>query len=57
MFDFGSVLAYGHTGSQPGYAALLTILPEQEAVVVLFINDEHADVARSALGLIRVIGG
>jgi D-alanyl-D-alanine carboxypeptidase len=57
MFDFGSVLAYGHTGSEEGYAALLAILPERQAVVVLFINDARADVARSALGLVQAIGG
>ena len=35
-------VAYGHAGSQAGYAALLAILPERHAVIVVFINDETA---------------
>jgi len=42
--DFPSELAYGHSGSQPGYAALLAIFPERQIVVVMFVNDEKADV-------------
>ena len=41
--DFFPDVAYGHAGSQAGYSALLTILPERHAVIVVLINDETAD--------------
>ena len=40
---FAGDVTYGHAGSQAGYAALLTILPERQAVIVVVINDEAAD--------------
>ena len=41
--DFAPDVAYGHAGTQAGYSALLAILPERQAVIVVFINDEAAD--------------
>ena len=41
--DFFPDVAYGHAGSQAGYSALLAVLPERHAVIVVFINDETAD--------------
>ena len=55
--DFAPDLAYGHSGSQNGYAALLAILPERQTVVVVFINDEAADTYARARELIRALDG
>jgi D-alanyl-D-alanine carboxypeptidase len=55
--DFAPDLAYGHAGSQSGYSALLTILPERKAVVVVFINDEQADPYATTASLIDGLGG
>jgi D-alanyl-D-alanine carboxypeptidase len=41
--DFG-VTAYGHSGSKPGYASLLTVVPDSSTVIVTFINNGDADV-------------
>jgi D-alanyl-D-alanine carboxypeptidase len=40
--DFG-VPAYGHSGTKPGYASLLTVVPDRNAVIVVFINNQDAD--------------
>jgi D-alanyl-D-alanine carboxypeptidase len=42
LAGFGQA-AYGLPGSEPGYAALLVVLPERQLVVAAFVNDEHAD--------------
>jgi D-alanyl-D-alanine carboxypeptidase len=41
--DFGAGPSYGHTGTKPGYGALLAILPEAKTVVVVLVNDGDAD--------------
>ena len=43
LADFAPDVAYGHAGSQAGYSALLAVLPERHAVIVVFVNDETAD--------------
>lgn len=55
--DFPHDVAYGHAGSQAGYAALLTILPERRAVIVVFINEEAADPFARASHLIDALDG
>ncbi len=57
LSDFAPDVAYGHAGSQAGYSALLTILPERQAVVVVFINDEAADPYSRARHLIDALDG
>jgi D-alanyl-D-alanine carboxypeptidase len=37
--DYGDLLAYGHSGAKTGYGSILVVLPERQAVVVLFVND------------------
>ena len=55
LSDFAPTMAYGHTGSQPGYAALLAVLPAQGIVVVCFGNDENADVSGAARELVKAL--
>ena len=56
LFDFPGEVAYGHSGSQPGYAALLAVLPERQIVVVMFVNDEEqANVYRYAGRLLAAL--
>ena len=57
LFDFGSDVAFGHAGSQAGYAALLTVLPERPTVVVVFVNEEQADVYADVQQLIDALDG
>ncbi len=54
--DFSPDLAYGTHGAQVGYSAFLVMLPERQAVAVLFINDDQADVQAGARELIRALG-
>ena len=49
--------AYGHSGTQPGYASVLALLPRERAVIVLFENDGDLDVVSSAGFLARALGG
>jgi D-alanyl-D-alanine carboxypeptidase len=53
--DFVPDVAYGVHGSQAGYAAFLVIVPWRQAVAVLFINDENANVQGGARSLIRAL--
>lgn len=55
--DFSPALAFGHSGDQPGYAALLTVLPEKQVVVVTFINDQLGDPYATARQLVDALGG
>jgi D-alanyl-D-alanine carboxypeptidase len=50
--DFG-VTAYGHSGSKPGYASLLTVVPDSNTVIVTFINNQDADVYSAAGNLLK----
>jgi D-alanyl-D-alanine carboxypeptidase len=52
--DFG-VPAYGHAGSKPGYASLLTVLPETNTVIVMFINNQEADVYSATGSLLKAL--
>jgi D-alanyl-D-alanine carboxypeptidase len=42
--EFSGETVFGRSGSLPGYAAILAILPERQTVVALFVNNEDADV-------------
>jgi len=53
--DLPGEVAYGHSGSAPGYAALLAILPERQIVVVMFVNEEQADVYGNAQKLLAAL--
>jgi CubicO group peptidase (beta-lactamase class C family) len=55
--DFAPEVAYGHSGSQPGYSALLAVLPHRPAVVVVFINDESADPYAGVRHLLDALDG
>ena len=55
--DFSPNLAFGHSGSQPGYASALTVLPEKQIVVVAFSNDQDADPFATARQLVDVLNG
>ena len=50
-------VAYGHSGSQVGYAAVLAVLPVRQVAVVAFINDEasQGDVIQTASSLVDAI--
>jgi len=50
---FGNAIAYGHAGSKPGYGSILLSLPEEQALVVMFINDPDADVPAAAEQLLK----
>jgi D-alanyl-D-alanine carboxypeptidase len=52
--EFGG-LAYGTRGSQTGYNSFLVIMPERQAVAVMFINDGKADVEAGASRLIAAL--
>lgn len=56
MMDFGGDLAYGKGGSKAGYASILTVLPERQIVVAVFINEEQADVAAGVQHLLNALG-
>jgi D-alanyl-D-alanine carboxypeptidase len=47
---------YGHTGSLPGYAAVLAILPKRQIVIAMFVNDEQHDVPADLRPLLAAIG-
>jgi D-alanyl-D-alanine carboxypeptidase len=49
-------IIYGHTGSLPGYAAALAIIPERQIVMVMFVNDEGHDVAADLRALLAATG-
>jgi len=55
--DFPPDIVWGHAGSQAGYAALLAVLPERQAVIVVFMNDEQADPFSGASRLIDALDG
>ena len=49
--------AYGHSGTQPGYASVMALLTKERSVVVLFENDGELDVVGSAGRLVRALDG
>ena len=53
--NFGDDVGYGHTGSMPGYAALLAVLPQRQVSVAFFINDEQGDVTSGARKLVAAL--
>ena len=53
--DFG-VPAYGHSGTKPGYASLLTVVPDRNAVIVMFINNQDADPYGPTGDLLKALG-
>ena len=50
--DFGSVAAYGYTGSKSGYESLLVVFPERQEVVVVGVTQSDADVTKIAADLL-----
>ena len=52
--DFGPT-AYGFAGHKPGYASVLTVLPDRKAVVVVFINNQDGDVFAVAGKLLEAL--
>ena len=54
---FYSALAYGMGGSEDGYSSFVAILPERQAVVVLFSNDRTTDNMVGTRELVRALGG
>ena len=53
LYDLYPEVAYGHSGSLVGYAAILAVLPERQVAVALFINNDVADTT-AALGKLLV---
>lgn len=53
--NFGDDIGYGHTGSMPGYAALLAVIPQRQISVAFFINDEQGDVTSGARKLVAAL--
>lgn len=47
---------YGHTGSLPGYAAVLAILPKRQIVIAMFVNNEQHDVPADLRPLLAALG-
>ncbi len=47
---------YGHTGSLPGYAAVLAILPKRQIVIAMFVNNEQHDVPADLRPLLVALG-
>ncbi len=50
--NFAPIVALGVHGGQLGYSAFLVVIPEQQVIAVLFINDRDADVESGARELI-----
>lgn len=55
LLGFSPEIAFGHGGNEPGYRALLAVLPERQAVVVVLINKESADPDGYARELIKAL--
>jgi D-alanyl-D-alanine carboxypeptidase len=53
---FGTATAFGHGGSKDGYQSLLAVVPDQQAVIVVFVNLNDADPALIAADLLNVLG-
>ncbi|HEY8237934.1 MAG TPA: serine hydrolase domain-containing protein [Candidatus Limnocylindrales bacterium] len=53
--DFRPNLAYGVHGGNAGYAAFLTVLPERQAVAVVFVNFQEAEVQGAARDLLLAL--
>ena len=45
---FGTAPAVGHGGSKDGYQSLMAVIPDQQAVIVVFVNQRDADVTSIA---------
>ncbi len=54
--SINSALAYGMGGAEDGYHSFVRILPERQAVVVLFSNDQEVDVQAGTRDLVRALG-
>ena len=52
-YSVGGAIAYGHGGTKPGYGSVLVVLPDVQAVAVVFINDADADVSKVAVRLLK----
>lgn len=57
FFDFTGETVYGHSGSLNGYAAILAVLPERRAVIVVLTNDASADTVAMLGKLIVAVRG
>jgi len=55
FFEFGDQKAYGQAGTKSGYASLLVAFPEDQAVVVVFINDQDGSTFTAAGRLIDAL--
>jgi CubicO group peptidase (beta-lactamase class C family) len=53
--DFRPDLAYGVHGGNAGYAAFLTVVPERQAVAVVFVNFQEAEVQGAARDLLQAL--
>jgi D-alanyl-D-alanine carboxypeptidase len=49
-------LSVGHTGSKEGYQSLLTIYPEKQEVIVVFVNQRDAQVDEITAKLAAALG-
>ena len=52
---FGTARVVGHGGSKDGYQSLLAIVPEQQLVIVVFVNQRDANVTSLAAGLLDAL--
>ena len=53
---FGTATAVGHGGSKDGYQSLMAVIPEQQAVIVVFVNQRDADVTSMASRVLDALG-
>jgi D-alanyl-D-alanine carboxypeptidase len=52
---FGTATVVGHGGSKDGYQSLLAVVPEQQIVIVVFVNQRDANVTSLAAGLLDAV--
>jgi D-alanyl-D-alanine carboxypeptidase len=57
MTDLGGLTAFGHGGSKSGYGSLLLVLPAEQVVVVIFVNDPDYASEPAARQLIAAASG
>ena len=53
---FGTATAVGHGGSKDGYQSLMAVIPDQQAVIVVFVNQRDADVTLIASRVLDALG-
>ena len=50
---FGTATVIGHGGRKDGFQSLLAVVPDRQTVIVVFVNQTDADVARIAADLLN----